>query len=386
MRSEILGIAAASLALMGCGEPQSGDATDDVGWTALAIDSTITIGGSPARGPAALGLVRGIALAADPLRVGVADWQVQAIQVFDGEGRYVETFGRRGEGPGEYEALTEVVIDRAGRFVGWDATHRRLTIHGERGDSVIRVDLTAFADREPQFLGVLDQGDFVFALPVAEGSLRGRDEGEFRDTVPVVRVDGTGAVAGTLDRIEAPRRGFFSRGAMWGLEADLFGPALVVAVVPRYGVANLRDASPVVRFDGAGGSATRYVEMALRVPTAELVSTERDRRIAAVPSVRANGVDLAEEWREVVASLPAADTIPAFDALIGAEDGSVWLRQFVLTGDSVATWLQVAAEAAPRMLQLPVDEDIRAATGDVIATLATDEFGAAVVRLHWVRP
>ena len=64
----------------------------------------------------------------------VADYQSGEIRVFDREGNFVQTIGRRGEGPGEFRVLAGVVWDR-GSSVLWavDAGGRRFNVFDRAG-------------------------------------------------------------------------------------------------------------------------------------------------------------------------------------------------------------------------------------------------------------
>lgn len=382
-RALTLAIPVVCALLFACADAEPPPDSSAVDWTPLVVDSVVRIGGSEARGPAAFGRVRDVALGADPARVAIADWQSQEIRAFGLDGRYERTFGRQGEGPGEYDALTAIGVRTPGQVVGWDTDLRRLTVHGDRADSVIPTDFRAFPDRSPVFLGPSADGSFVFVLPVSVSTLQGRQNGTFQDTVPFVRLDPTGRLVDTIARIAAPQEHFFDEGSIWGLEADVFGPSLLRTALPA-GIAIVRGAAPVVELiEGARHSSYR-VPLDNRMPTPELVRSERDRRLDAMRPILVDGIDVRGSQRDVVESVGVADTLPAFDALVGGQDGSLWFRRYALASDSLATWLRVVERRPAGSLRLPVNEKVVAADGGLVATLATDELGAAVVRLLWI--
>jgi hypothetical protein len=74
--------------------------------TPFVVQSEVTIGGDTATGPMALGGIQVARLIGSSILV--PEVMNQEIRVFDLSGRYEETFGRRGEGPGEYEGLSAV--------------------------------------------------------------------------------------------------------------------------------------------------------------------------------------------------------------------------------------------------------------------------------------
>ncbi|HHH36581.1 MAG TPA: 6-bladed beta-propeller [Gammaproteobacteria bacterium] len=79
-------------------------------------------------------LVRPVGLARDPVtgRIFVADSQAHDIKVFDGEGHLLETWGRRGEGPGEFNAPTYLCFS-GGRLYVTDTLNSRIQILDAQG-------------------------------------------------------------------------------------------------------------------------------------------------------------------------------------------------------------------------------------------------------------
>src|SRR5690606_34586675 len=61
------------------------------------------------------GRIAGMALLPDG-RVAVADGMANEVRVFDENGTHQFTFGRRGAGPGEFDGLCCLAIDRSGRL------------------------------------------------------------------------------------------------------------------------------------------------------------------------------------------------------------------------------------------------------------------------------
>jgi hypothetical protein len=86
------------------------------------------------RGPP-LADVRGIAEADG--RVYVLDVQEAALHIYDTAGVYLETVGRAGEGPGEFQRPLDLVLDdEGGRALVRDARLRRITVLGLDGSLI----------------------------------------------------------------------------------------------------------------------------------------------------------------------------------------------------------------------------------------------------------
>ncbi len=102
---------------------------EGAGWRVV---EDLRIGSVESAGPEAFGRIS--ALAVDALeRFWVVDGQAREIRLFDRDGRPVETIGRRGSGPGEFER--PVAIDRApdGRMWVMDPQNGRVSVFDTTG-------------------------------------------------------------------------------------------------------------------------------------------------------------------------------------------------------------------------------------------------------------
>lgn len=63
-------------------------------------------------------------------RILVADDRNHHVVVFDADGRYVGTLGRRGGGPGEFESPWKLAVDARDSVFVWDMTHARISVFG----------------------------------------------------------------------------------------------------------------------------------------------------------------------------------------------------------------------------------------------------------------
>ena len=63
----------------------------------------------------------------------VADGQVPIIRSYDAQGRFVRNIGRKGSGPGEYQAIGGMRTLRDGRLALWDNRNQRITIYSDTG-------------------------------------------------------------------------------------------------------------------------------------------------------------------------------------------------------------------------------------------------------------
>lgn len=65
--------------------------------------------------------------------VYVLEYQTQELRIFDEEGGHVRTFGRRGQGPGEWAGAAGITFDEEGDLWIWDPNNRRFSSFDRTG-------------------------------------------------------------------------------------------------------------------------------------------------------------------------------------------------------------------------------------------------------------
>ena len=76
----------------------------------------------------------GVAADPDAGRIFVADGTSERVVVFDGDGRFLRTIGRAGDGPGEFRSPTAVALDPSGALAVWDARRGIISRWSTEGD------------------------------------------------------------------------------------------------------------------------------------------------------------------------------------------------------------------------------------------------------------
>jgi len=106
------------------------------------------------------------------------------------EGQLVGSFGRRGQGPGEFQIMGGVAVDGQGRLYVTDRTTNRLKVLSARGDEARNVHLAGITGE----IGLLGSGEAVVTkgLLFSEASVPGL----------LLVVDGSGRVLRTVGRQE----------------------------------------------------------------------------------------------------------------------------------------------------------------------------------------
>lgn len=101
----------------------------------VAIAEELRIGGLDGPEEYTFGRVSTLAPGADG-SVYVADGQISAIRRYDAQGHHQATIGRRGEGPGEFQAIDGIAVLDDGRLIVWDGGLRRLSIFDARNEII----------------------------------------------------------------------------------------------------------------------------------------------------------------------------------------------------------------------------------------------------------
>jgi len=88
----------------------------------------------------------------------IADAGQYRIQKFDREGKFVASFGRKGQGPGEFSALRSLSIDSTGRLHALDDSQRRIQIF--RTDGAVMETIKLFRG-EMDYLRCMETGLYL---------------------------------------------------------------------------------------------------------------------------------------------------------------------------------------------------------------------------------
>lgn len=271
----------------------------------------------------------------DDHRLVIGDRLNAELHLVDLQDGGVRSVGRRGDGPGEFRLLTEMLRTPDG-FATWDVALARITRFSGAGDVIDTWAYNRLWFKKPAAapVAMLADGLVVFR----DGEEPTSQLGRYREEIRYVAV-ARDSIVGEVADAKGPEywmhvNGFHS--VMLGhllLEAQI-GDQIAIAqtdlstirIVDRHGDANAE--LPLAR--GRVASA-RQIEM-LRER-----ARERLRRRVARPSA---GL-LRESARanlERVDDVPANETAPPIDELIVDRDGRIWLRSYAMPDDGDVRW------------------------------------------------
>ena len=160
--------------------------------TAWRVTPVVRIGVLEGEGPDLFGSITAIEV--DPAgRIWVLDGQAQELRVFDADGRFVRTIGRKGGGPGEFNQVMGMAWDAAGRLWVVDPRNNRISILDTAGTFLTSHRTQGGFISMPWPGGFDDAGYFYNIAPYQSGTA-------FR--MALVKYDTTGTA---LDTIHPPR-------------------------------------------------------------------------------------------------------------------------------------------------------------------------------------
>lgn len=284
-----------------------------------------------------LGEISGLALDANG-NVYASDFNAERIWVFDRQGRSRPPVGRKGDGPGEYQAPTGLGIDRRGRLVVRDISRVTYYTTDPRTGTLARYD-TSFAGpamtdwRSKRASRFSTSNDLLY--PGGENRF-GRDGSQ---RIFLFRYAPSGTLRDTALAVpnyptRAPRPAFVQTspggGRMLpGLNQVPFAPMAVWDVTPEGTVISGDGTSYALRETDAAGRVIQTFSRS--IPATPIAARERQDSLAAlrqrldtlpVPISQAQGIP------DEVRQLRVPSHYPPYRGVYVADDGRVWVYRW----------------------------------------------------------
>lgn len=257
-------------------------------------------------------------------RIVLANTGTSEIRVFDASGMHQTTWGRAGEGPGEFTALAGVASWPGDSIVAWDTRARSIAVFDSDG-TLGRSFVLEAGGRPNQPRMVLSDGTvvgravdsgggpgyrrekFTYTLHDAEGSMR-VSLGDHPGQESFINMEGRMAVFGLLP---------FSR----SLREASWGEMVILAPDDHY---------EFRAHDRATGVLTHIVrrDYTNRAPTRDEVDQAIDDALGRTSLT----VDRLEWTREGYKGMPLVESFPAFRILLTDGLDHLWVREATLPG------------------------------------------------------
>ena len=265
-----------------------------------------------------LGSIVSLALGADGTIYAV-DQQVPALRVYNADGSYRTTFGRPGDGPGEYERPDgglNVLSD--GRILLRDPANARIQVYAPDGEPLDEWRIRGGFNTSNRM--IVDPQDRAYTLILLDAEA---DVADWRPGLVQVLPDGTPG-----DTLERPDTGFQESWIEARVTDDEGGTSASITTVP-FTPAEHSDLTPSGYF--FHGISTDYAitllkpEGALRIEKSwEPVSVARgeksEEEAFAVRDMRRT--DPGWTWD----GDPIPDVKPPYSGIFAGEDGTIWVR------------------------------------------------------------
>jgi hypothetical protein len=304
------------------------------------------------------------------------------IRIFDARGRHLATFGRTGEGPGEFRR-----IDWMGQSgdTAWlyDAGLQRVTavLLSTKPELLGTTRITATGNRERfGVMGRLPDGRFVVTTNVSP---------TFDGPPGVHRLPGsTGIIARTGDG-NVTWLGDFKSAAIFvhNPTGDVKNAATGPIAFPPW-LRNAVSGQLVWIGDSAGDSlvlvrgqdlsrSTVRLPLPRRVPSRELIDAARDRELGG----KAAPVGSFSEAKWSPKYLP--DRLPYFEGLTPGPQGEVWVSAYAGERANPTYYIVIDANGRPRgRVNVPAGSRIRQAGLDYVILAHENADGVETIRVH----
>jgi hypothetical protein len=320
--------AAALLLLAGCGrETAERDAPPEQPPIPVVMNASPpsgpawTFGGEPLVSIGGTDLVHVTGAVRVGNRIVVADAGARQLTVHGPDGRLLDTAGRGGRGPGEFQYIAWAGVLAPDSVAVWDPLLRRLSVFTADGTYVRDVSPSAAAGGgTPWVHGAFADGSLLLVLPSsAAGSPAAR---VWRDTATHMRISRTGRLLSTLGRFPEAEQFQAPAGeaGVFRAMALPFGKNAPVAVHGNRFYVNTGETYDIVVHDGDG--AARYIIRRAWQPLPFTAADAGDYR-RLVLSATTNPA-ARQSQQAMLDATPFPRTVAPLDALVPDAEGRLW--------------------------------------------------------------
>ena len=308
-------------------------------------------------------------------RIVVANAGTSELMIFATDGTYLETWGRQGEGPGEFNRYTPETVSRwPGDSIAADNMfRRRVEIFDSQGNHGRSVTL---ADGYHSFLGVLPDGT-ILAKPstILSGGVFGAGNALARRDEDVALLHPGGDPRVSLGA--HPGEEWFAATSPPAAIAHPFGRSTISTIWGDLAVVAPTDRYELRAYE-SDGTLVRIIrrDHELRSPTQAELDGLLAESFADLPEeLRARFVAHTEE-------MPLVEYFPAFEALRSDPLGYLWVQEYRIPDRDENVWTVFDAEGRVQgFVETPPGLDVFEIGQDYVLGRTMDELGVERVQL-----
>lgn len=311
-------------------------------------------------------------------RILVGNSATSEIRVFDREGKFLKSVGRKGNGPGEFGELSSVRFWRLrdGSLLGYDGGNLRVHLFDSTLAYQRTVRIESTRDGLRAFLqGVFADGSWQMLALVPE--LKNEPGTYLRSAQQFVRFKPDGTPDTTLRRVEGRTRFVHQFGSTTQFPFVPFTAEPLAAAGEHLWVMN--GGGTELEQRNLRGDLVRVVRLMRDVPrTADVYARYVASSLATMDSSRR-----AQYEHFYGLNHPLPEHIPAYQAILVDATSHLWLERYRLPGDTIPSWDVVApngrwlgaVSVPPRLRVMQVGVDF-------VLGRHLDSLGVERIRVH----
>jgi hypothetical protein len=314
-------------------------------------------------------------------RILVGNSSTGEIRVFDSQGKFLKSVGRKGSGPGEFAEFSSIRFWRLrdGSLLAYDGGNLRAHLFDSTLAYQRTVRIQSTRDGLRAFLqGVFADGSWQMLALVPE--LRNEPGTYLRSEQQFVRFNPDGTPDTTLRRVEGRTRYVHQFGSITHFPFVPFTAEPLAAAGEYFWVVN--GGGTELEQRSRRGDLARIVRLSHDLPrTSDVYSRYVEASLATMDSTRR-----AQYEHFYGLHHPLPEHIPAYQAILVDATSHVWLERYRLPGDTVPSWDVISpkgrwlgAVAVPSRLRLLQVGD------DFVLGRHLDTLGVERIRLHPLR-
>ncbi|HEX6313883.1 MAG TPA: 6-bladed beta-propeller [Gemmatimonadaceae bacterium] len=314
-------------------------------------------------------------------RILVGNSSTSEIRVFDREGKFLKSVGRKGNGPGEFGELSAVRFWRLsdGSFLGYDNGNLRVHFYDSSFAYQRTVRIESTRDGLRAFLqGVFADGSWQMLALVPE--LRNEPGTYLRSAQQFVRFHPDGTPDTTLRRVEGRTRFVHQFGSITHFPFVPFTAEPLAAAGQHLWVVS--GGGSEVEQRNLQGDLLRITRLLRDIPrTADVYPRYVESSLATMDSARR-----AQYEHFYGLNHPLPEHIPAYQAMLLDATSHVWLERYRLPGDTMPRWDVIAPNGRwLGTVSVPSRLRVMQVGADYVLGRHLDSLGVERIRVHALR-